>query len=258
MFGGMNPAAMMAALRQSAQARPELDRARVNELAPEQAPRETPRWAQALGAAGATMQDMQAAQNGGQGNALDRFNMAQQRMKQARQEATQRSRRFDQLRRSIPASDRQFWDAYALGGDEAALSVLERRNQGRDPVALSAGERLVNPTDGSTIAENPAAERQLSGVAGQLQAAGIDPSSPEGRRMVLSSLQENGAPPGIEDIAVRLVQKIERGEELSPAERQTWERILDYRRQPDAFASMLGGGGSPAPAGNDPVGIRGN
>ena len=217
-------------------------RSRVNELAPDEALQEQPRWAQVLQGVGATMQDVQAARDGGQGTAVDRFTQAQQRMKAARQDAQQRQRRFEQLRRSIPASDRQFWDAFALGGEEAALSVLQSRNGGRDPVALSAGERLVDPTSGQTIAENPA-QQQLSGVAGQLQAAGVSPQSPEGRRIILENLSQSGMPPDVDDIAAQLTSKVLSGQELNPSEERAWQRVMEYRRGPeDPFMQWLNAG----------------
>lgn len=98
------------------------------DLAPEEGPRAAPRWATALQAAGATMQDMQTARDGGQGTALQRFTSAQERLRGQRQEAQRASRRFQQLRNSVPASDTQFWNAYALGGEEAAMNVLQTRS----------------------------------------------------------------------------------------------------------------------------------
>lgn len=94
-----------------------------------EAPRQAPRWAQALQGVGATMQDMQTAQNGGQGTAVSRFAQAQEQMRQARQQHDQRRRRFEQLSRNISPSDQQFWNAFALGGEEAAMQVLNSRSE---------------------------------------------------------------------------------------------------------------------------------
>lgn len=130
MFGSGNLAAALASMKQRAGAG---DKKRNQQMMNErreailgEAPREDPRWVQALGAVGAGLQDLGHSRGDGH---LDRFTQAQERMRQARREYDQRSRRFEQLSRNIPQSDQQFWNAFALGGEEAAMNVLNSRSE---------------------------------------------------------------------------------------------------------------------------------
>lgn len=130
MFGGMNPAAMMAALRQGKNAQGKMQRdedmiQRRDDIIGE-APRQDPRWVQVAGAIGAGLQDIGHSRGSGH---LDRFAQAQEQMRQARQQHDQRRRRFEQLSRNISPSDQQFWNAFALGGEEAAMQVLNSRSE---------------------------------------------------------------------------------------------------------------------------------
>ena len=106
-----------------------------------EAPQQAPRWAQALQGVGATLQDVQAARDGRTGTAVDRFSQAQQRMRQARQEHDQRRKRFEQLSRNISPSDTQFWNAFALGGEESAMQVLQSRSEREYDSAVRKDDR---------------------------------------------------------------------------------------------------------------------
>lgn len=148
-----------------------------------EAPRQLPRWAQALQGVGATMQDMQTAQNGGQGTAVSRFAQAQEQMRQARQQHDQRRRRFEQLSRNISPSDQQFWNAFALGGEEAAMQVLNSRSERKydsqvrnDDRAFRREERVAgqeftagqNQADRGFRRSESAADRAFRGREGAL------------------------------------------------------------------------------------------
>lgn len=108
------------------------------------APQAAPRWATALQGIGATMQDVGASLDGRPTGAIDHFNQAQARMREATDDARRRQLRFQQLRETIPSSDSAFWQAYALGGEEAALQALQARQgheRQRDLVGYEYGLR---------------------------------------------------------------------------------------------------------------------
>lgn len=128
MFGSGNLAAMLGRMKQGVGRDQKQQMVQRREDILGEAPDRAPRWANALQGVGATLQDVQAAGDGRQGGAVDRFSQAQERMRQARRDYDQRSRRFEQLSRNIPQSDQQFWNAYALGGEEAAMNVLNSRS----------------------------------------------------------------------------------------------------------------------------------
>lgn len=114
------------------------------------APRSNERWVDALSAVGATMQDIGANNNGRAGGNLDRFTQAQDRMRQAREDHRRRQLRFEHFRETIPASDTRFWQAYALGGEEAALSALQTRNATQDrrgDMAVTHGYNMAAQND---------------------------------------------------------------------------------------------------------------
>jgi len=95
------------------------------------APQQLPRWAQALQGVGATMQDMGASYDGRQGGHINAWNDQQERVRSSTEDARRRQLRFQHLRDTVPESDTSFWQAYAMGGEEAAMQALQAR-QGRD------------------------------------------------------------------------------------------------------------------------------
>lgn len=259
MFGSISSGVLEAlrrnagATRQAAQTRN--DQNAILESIQSDRPREQPRWAQAMQLVGAGMRDVGGALDGRQTGHLNRFNQAQQQMRTAREDARRREARLAQFRDTVPASDRTFWQAYAMGGEEAALGVLQSRHEQENQThTLSRGEQLVDAR-GNMIAENRNAAQDDPAIVAALRAAGIDPSSDQGRNVITSHYQRELSP-DMAQIAADLTMKVQNGIPLTAEEQAAWERIIEYRRAPDPFASWYGQGGTQTETNDDPLGLR--
>lgn len=218
-------------------------------------PQEGPRWARVMDGVGATLRDAGAAYNGQPTGAIANFRDAQQRMRSAREDTRRREARLEQFRNSIPETDRQFWQAYAMGGEEAALGVLtSRQEQQNETHTLARGAQLFN-SRGELIAENTASDQDSPAIVASLEAAGIDPRSDRGREIITSHYQRELSP-DMADIAARLTLKVQAGEPLTAEEQAAWDRIIQYRRAPDPFASWYGGNADTTATNDDPLGLR--
>lgn len=228
------------------------------------APDQTPEWQRRLEWLSAGMADVGAAMQGRESDQMGRVRERRAAMRETREEARARQQRFEQLRNIFPSSDREFWEAYALGGEQAAMQVYQRRNAPVDPVTLGRGETLVDPRTGAVVAENANAPGDEPAIIQSLRAANVPPEQWAG--IVREHYGRTTGDPSLGDMAARLVAKVARGEELTPAEQAAWQQIMDYRMADPMAAftrNFMGGAGagaipapsSPSPLNDDPLGL---
>lgn len=261
MFGS-NPLAALMAGRQARDDAPVLSAQhnRATELQ-EQMPHQPPRWAQALDGVGATLQDVGAARDGRAGGAVNRFSQAQAQMREAQEGARRRQLRFQQLRETIPSSDRNFWQAYMLGGEEAALQSLQARQaQQGERHTLGAGDTLTD-NQGNVIAQGQDPASSMTTLMRNVAAAGYEPGTPEFQSAIRNQLTQDTGNPTLAGVIAPILEKVAtQGEgSLSDSERQALRQYQQLTSRPespqDAYFRRLMGGGEEN-AGSDPLGLR--